>query len=208
MISIEADGELIPGGKEGMGDFADTLRENYGHAGKLIIEQITEYDGFRNSLKTTYNENMRELAEKVTGKQANYGAALLVGDAILCTVVFDGEFKPLTPDDILPCLATAEMVDTNEKNRDWLVGWVVTNIARFRDERHSEMEEIKGPVYGKIAANGDVAILKSVLAEQMGNRGRVPSAFMNCHIAQFISPVSTTDPFDLSTSTHCVVLHP
>ena len=33
-------------------------------------------------------------------------------------------------------------------------------------------------MYVRIAANGDVMILKSVLTDQMANRGRVPSAFM------------------------------
>lgn len=178
VISIEADGEIIPGGKEGMSEFAEALRENYGHAGKLIVERIQTVENFKDLLRTAYNHNMKKLAMEVTGKQANYGAALMVGDAMLCTIIFDSEFKPLRVRDILPYLATAEMVDTNEKVKDWLVGWVVSNIARFRDDRNSEQEEIKGPVYGRIAANGDVMILKSVLQEQMASRGRVPAAFM------------------------------
>lgn len=178
VISIEADGEIIPGGKEGMSEFADTLRENYGHAGRLIVNRIQAADDFKDVIRVSYNHNMKKLAQEVTGKQANYGAALLVGDAILCTIVFDNKFRPLRAKDILPYLATAEMVDTNEKVKDWLVGWVVTNIARFRDDRNSDQEEIKGPIYGRIAVNGDVMILKSVLAEQMANKGRVPSAFM------------------------------
>ena len=178
VISIEADGEIIPGGKEGMSEIADTLRENYGHAGRMLVNRILEVKDFRELIRTAYNHNMKKLAQEVTGKQANYGAALLVGDAMLCTIIFEGRFRPLRAKDILPYLATAEMVDTNEKVRDWLVGWVVTNIARFRDDRNSEQEEIKGPVYGRIAVNGDVMILKSVLVEQMAGRGRVPAAFM------------------------------
>lgn len=178
VISIEAEGEIIPGGKEGMSEYAEVLRENYGHAGKMIVNRIQTVPNFPEVIRTAYNHNMKKLAHEVTGKQANYGAALLVGDAMLCTIVFNGKFKPLLSKDILPYLATAEMVDTNEKIKEWLVGWVVSNIARFRDDRNNELEEIKGPVYGRIAANGDVMILKSVLTEQMANRGRVPTAFM------------------------------
>ena len=178
VISIEADGEIIPGGKEGMSEFAETLRENYGHAGKLMVSQIRTVDRFQDLIRAAYNINMKKLAKVVTGKQANFGAALLVGDAMLCTIVFDKKYTPLRVNQILPYLATAEMVDTNEKIKEWLVGWVVSNIARFLDERRSDAEEIKGPVYGRIAANGDVMILKSVLTDQMANRGRVPSAFM------------------------------
>ena len=188
VISIEADGEIIPGGKEGMSEFADVLRENYGHAGKLIVNRIQTVENFKELIRKAYNHNMKKLAQEVTGKQANYGAALLVGDAILCMIVFDNKFKPLRTNDILPYLATAEMVDTNEKVKDWLVGWVVTNIARFRDDRRSDHEEIKGPVYGRIAVNGDVMILKSVLTEQMVNRGSVPVAFMRwCDKKGFLS---------------------
>lgn len=188
VISIEADGEIIPGGKEGMSEFADVLRENYGHAGKLIVNRIQTVENFKELIRKAYNHNMKKLAQEVTGKQANYGAALLVGDAILCMIVFNNKFKPLRTNDILPYLATAEMVDTNEKVKDWLVGWVVTNIARFRDDRRSDHEEIKGPVYGRIAVNGDVMILKSVLTEQMVNRGSVPVAFMRwCDKKGFLS---------------------
>jgi hypothetical protein len=178
VISIEADGEIVPGGKEGMSEIAEALRSNYGHAGKLIVERIQTVKDFKDLIRTAYNHEMKRLALEVTGKQANYGAALLVGDAMLCTIIFDGQYKPLRAKHILPYLATAEMVDTNEKVKDWLVGWVVSNVARFRDDRNSEAEEIKGPVYGRIAVNGDVMILKSVLQEQMANRGRVPAAFM------------------------------
>ena len=178
VISIEADGEIIPGGKEGMSAFAEALRENYGHAGKMLVDRILSVKDFKDLLRTAYNHNMRKLAKEVTGKQANYGAALMVGDAMLCTIIFDGKFKPLRIKEILPYLATAEMVDTNEKIKDWLVGWVASNIANFRDDRHSEAEEIKGKLYGRITVNGDVAILKSVLTEQMKANGRVPSAFM------------------------------
>jgi hypothetical protein len=187
VISIEADGEIIPGGKEGMSDFADILRANYGHAGKMIVKRVQETENFKDLLRTAYNHNMKKLAEEVTGKQANYGAALLVGDAMLCTIVFANKFKPLRPKDILPYLATAEMVDTNEKIKDWLVGWVVSNIAKFREDKYGEAVEVTGPVYGRITATGDVMILKSVLMEQMNLRGRVPTAFMRwCHKRGFL----------------------
>lgn len=187
VISIEADGEIIPGGKEGMSEFAEILRENYGHAGRMIVNKVMKAPDFMNVIRDFYNNNMKKLAAEVTGKQANYGAALLVGDAILCIIVFGNKYRPLMTKDILPYLATAEMVDTNEKIKDWLVGWVVTNIARFVDERNSDSVEIKGPVYGRIAVNGDVFILKSILAEQMTNRGRVPAAFMRwCYKKDFL----------------------
>ena len=188
VISIEANGEIIPGGKEGMSKFADTLRENYGHAGRMIVDRIQKVKDFKELIRIAYSHNMKKLAQEVTGKQANYGAALMVGDAMLCQIIFDGQFKPLRTKDILPYLATAEMVDTNEKVKDWLVSWVTTNIARFMDDRRNDQEEIKGQVFGRIASNGDVMIIKSVLAEQMETRGRVPSAFMRwCEKHDFIS---------------------
>lgn len=174
VISIEADGEIIPGD---MPLFADTLRKNHGHAGRMLIERILKEPEFSEKIRQTYisakNAFMRGGA---TGKQANYGAALLVGDIMLCSVIFGMQFKPLTIDQVCPYLATSEMVDTNIKLKDWLVGFVASNAARFR--RETDGDEIKGAVYGKIEKNGDVLVLKSILTEQFSTRGRVPAAFM------------------------------
>ena len=174
VISIETSEKIIPGD---MGDFADTIRNNYGHAGKAIIERILKQEDFKSTIRDTFNALKRELSKSVTGKQANYGAALLVGDALLNSIIFGGCGYPrMTAEDILPFLATQEMVDTNQKAKDWLVGFVASNASRFR--RFNDDTPVGSEIYGEVTDEGDVKIIRSVLKEQMERRGWTLASFI------------------------------
>ena len=175
VISIETSGAVIPGD---MSEFADTLRGNYGHAGKMVLERIQSVPEFTDKIRAMYQGMKRRLARQVTGKQANYGAALLVGDALLNAIIFAGMgFRPLTTDDIRPYLATQEMVDTNQKAREWLVGFVASNAAHFRRTGDSGALGPAGDVYGEICDDGSVKIIRSVLKDQMERRGWTLASF-------------------------------
>ena len=182
VISIETSGHVIPGDKVQMGTFADTLRDNYGFAGKMIVDRILKVKDFGNTIRDTYRHIVERLVQSVTGKQANYGAALLVGDALLNAIVFGGQYPQLTTDDIVPYLATQEMVDTNVKVRDWLVSYVAANASRFRQPDDTDNTEIRGDLIGKICQNGDVLIIKGVLKEQLQKHNwTMPSFLRWCH---------------------------
>lgn len=178
VISIETDGHVIPGDKIEMGAFADTLRDNYGFAGRMIIDRILSAEDFGKVIRGSYRKAVESLVQTVTGKQANYGAALLVGDALLNMIVFGGKYQPLVAEDILPYLATQEMVDTNVKIRDWLISYVAANTSRFRKPDDSELSEIKGDLAGKICKNGDVLIIHGVLKDLMARHGWTMTSFM------------------------------
>ena len=187
VISIEADGAVVPGNKVDMGEMADTLRENFGHAGRMIVDRILSVKDFKDIIRRNYQTAVLRLADKVTGKQANYGATLLVGDALLNSIVFGGQYDTVVPEDILPYLATQEMVDTNAKARDWLVSFVASNAARFRKPEDGAATEIRGDLLGRICANGDVMIIKGALKEQLDRRGWTMSAFLKwCHQKQLL----------------------
>ncbi len=176
VISIHATEKIIPGD---MSEFADALRMNYGWAGKHIIDAIQQKKDADKTIKAAYSNAMKQLLPYVTGKQANYGAALLVGDVLMNALIFaDYQFKPLTPDDILPYLATSEMVDTNEKIRSWLLGFVSVNSAKFR-KWDDDSSKVYGDVYGEIDQDGSVKIIRSLLMQEMKKEGWTPFSFMN-----------------------------
>ena len=175
VISIETSGAVIPGD---MSEFADALRANFGHAGKMVLERIQSVPEFPDKIRGMYAAVKRKLARQVTGKQANYGAALLVGDALLNSIVFSGMgFAPLMTEDIRPYLATQEMVDTNQKAKEWLVGFVASNAAHFRRADESEANALPGDVYGQVENDGSVKIIRSVLKDQMEKRGWTLASF-------------------------------
>lgn len=178
VISIDASGEIIPGGKEGMGVFADQLRKNYGHAGKMIVDYIMENGKYKDKVRNIYKEAMYDLVKTVTGKQANYGAALIAGDAILNDIVFGCAFAPLKPDDILPYLATQDMVDTNKKAMEWLVSYVSSNFSKFHVESEDILAPNKSEILGMTTSNNDVLIIKGVLKEKLEAKGWVLVSFL------------------------------
>jgi hypothetical protein len=178
VISIETDGQIIPGDKSQMSDFADALRENFGHAGRMIVEKIMEKEDFGDSIRTSYKEAMSKLAQYVTGKQANYGAAILIGDALLNSIVFEMAFPPLLPKHILPYLATQDMVDTNKKALDWLLSFVAVNGGKFHVEGEEILAPVKSEIMGKIDSDGNVSIIKGVLKDKLEQRGWVLVSFL------------------------------
>lgn len=184
VISIHATEKIIPGD---MSDFADTLRMNYGWAGKHLIDVLQGQEDFEKAIRTVYNIAMKQLIPYVTGKQANYGAALLVGDVLMNTYIFqEYGFKPLTPNDIIPYLATSEMVDTNEKIRSWLLGFISVNSAKFR-RWDDDQAKVYGDVYGEIESDGSVKVIRSLLMREMKKEGWTPFSFMNwCKDREFL----------------------
>lgn len=176
VISIHATEKIIPGD---MSDFADSLRMNYGWAGKFLLDTIQQEPDLDKTIKTLYNDSMKQLLPYVTGKQANYGAALLVGDILMNKYIFDGYgFEPLASNDILPYLATSEMVDTNEKIKSWLLGFISVNSAKFR-RWDDDQAKVYGDVYGEFCQDGSVRIVRSLLMKEMKKEGWTPFSFMN-----------------------------
>ena len=167
VVSVEATGNLIPR-KDRMREIAEIVRENYGFAGKMIVDAITADESWKAKIKGTYDNIVNELVKTATGKQANYGAALLTGDWLLeALVVHDGKERRLTVEDINKYLATPEMVDMNLRAKDWLTDFVASRSANFRRDGDSEDVEFARDIYGKIAKDGSVYILPNILKREM-----------------------------------------
>ena len=165
VVSVEATGNLMPR-KERMREIAEIIRENYGFAGKMIVDAITADEIWKAKIKGTYDNIVNELVKTATGKQANYGAALLTGDWLLdALIVHDGQ--RLTVEDINKHLATPDMVDMNLRAKEWLTDFIASSTANFRRNGDSEDEEFTRQIYGKIAEDKSVYILPSILKQEM-----------------------------------------
>lgn len=165
VVSVEATGNLMPR-KERMREIAEIIRENYGFAGKMIVDAITADESWKAKIKGTYDNIVNELVKTATGKQANYGAALLTGDWLLdALIVHDGQ--RLTVEDINKHLATPDMVDMNLRAKEWLTDFIASSTANFRRNGDSEDEEFTRQIYGKIAEDKSVYILPSILKQEM-----------------------------------------
>lgn len=189
VISIEGNGQLIPGSVEHMREYADTLRENYGFLGKQIVSRIQKDPSFIDAIKVSYRRFAEQLAREATGKQANYAAALLVGDALLSSILFGAESSKyaLVPADIIPYLATAEMVDINLKVKAWLCGFVASETAYFIKADSRPTDEVRSRIYGKKEADGSVLFLFQSFKEEMEKRGWAWNSFLTwCNKRQYI----------------------
>ena len=187
VISIESQGPVIPGN---MSDFADTIHNNYGFAGRKIIERLQHYQDQMQQIKDVYKAFSSDLMRSVTSKQANYGAALLVGDWFLDMIVFDGHYSSnlLNKNDLLPFLATPGMVDINAKIREWLRGFVVSEDQHFIHQGRIPQEtDIRTRLFGRKDEDGSILILHQVLKEEVEHRNWDLGSFMRwCDERQLI----------------------
>lgn len=164
VVSVEGSGNIVPD----MRETAETIRENYGFAGKMIVDAIFADESWKDKIKGTYDNIVNELVKNATGKQANYGAALLTADWLLdALIMHDG--RRLSPEDVCKYLATPDMVDMNLRAKDWLADFTASNAGNFRRDGDPEDDEFPRAIYGKIAEDGSVYILPNVLKKEMVN---------------------------------------
>ena len=180
VISIESVGQVIPGSKQHMGEIADILRDNYGFAGKMIVEQLQRVPAFADTIKDMYREKASELVMYVTGKQANYAATILVGDAVLNSILFGpGSMEyALSAKDISPYLVTSSMIDINCQIRSWLCGFVASESAYFIQADAMPSEMIRTRIHGKKEEDGSVLFFYERFKEELEKHEWALSSFM------------------------------
>lgn len=151
-IECYADNKVINDGLR----TANTLRENYGWAGKDYIEHLLE-DGAIDRAKELYNEYYSQCMDNnTTEKQAMAASCILVADRLATDWIFqDG--NNLTVKEISEFLKTRERVSLMERGYDILCDWVSINANKLRGIR----EEDRGECFGIV--DGDTAcIIRSV----------------------------------------------
>ena len=163
VIEIEAEGKLIEDGNATVG----FLTENYGYAGKELIEYLQKTA--TKDLQAQYREYYDEMCHlDTTEKQAMAMACILLADKILTQVVFTDE-TAYEIEDVSMYLRSAREVDVAEQSYQMVLNWIAKNPVRFRDPDEADSLN-RGEVWGKIEDVDDGAMTiatvnKSVLCD-------------------------------------------
>jgi len=153
-------------------DVANTLKENYGFAGRKFIQSLQK-EGTVNALKALYKKIYGEMIkEDVQEKQVVSATLLLVADILATKAIFKDD-RALTFTDIQPYLASRTETDVNLRCYNWLMGFCAANPRRF-DSQDSN----NGEVWGKYE-DGYIYINKTVFDNILKNNSYSPGAFLD-----------------------------
>lgn len=137
---------------------ANTIRENYGWAGKEFIEyvKLISVEELRARYKLIFDEIMQKC--DTTDKQAYSMALILLADELSCSCIFPQD-RPIQVEDIRQYLHSNKAVDIAERAYEWCINWIARNQNRFSPDQGGE-------IWGKIEK--DFALVnKEVLVEQL-----------------------------------------
>ena len=140
-----------------------TIRENYGHAGRLFVQKLMEIGD--EELQARYAGIVRGIngVDEIQDKQRMAAAALLLADEIADEVIFKDDQGRLTFDELRPFLLTTEETSASKRAYEFLIDWIMSNKSRFGTDTQHDF-------YGVI--EGDWAyVLKSQFDAVMGQQG-------------------------------------
>ena len=171
VIEIEVEEKLLEDGNHTVA----LLTENYGHAGRKLIEYLQNTD--HNSLREKYKSHFDTMCKlDTTEKQAMAMSCILVADRILVEQIFTDE-TPLSVGDVKKYLKSANEVDVAERAYQMVLNWVAKNPIRFQNPNGPDAAN-KGEVWGRIDMSEDrpeippvVVVNKDVLCEFLDRSG-------------------------------------
>ena len=149
---------------------ANTLKENYGHAGPKFIAMLRK-ENIMTAVKALQKKFYTELLqEDVHDKQVLSASILLAADALVTRGLFKDD-RALTVDDVKSYLASRSETDVNLRCYQWLMSFCAANPRRF-----DSSDQSIGEVWGQYK-DGYVAINKSVFEDLLKNKGFSAGAF-------------------------------
>ena len=120
---------------------ADTVKRNYGHAGRIFVECLQQDGGFELA-ESVFKTNYELLGQNdTTEKQAMAAAMILTADKLATDWVF-GDNRELKTDDITEFLQSKAAVSVNARAYDYLCEYVIQNKHRFCG--NSDQNEVWG----------------------------------------------------------------
>lgn len=167
VINLECDGPLFDHPRQ----VADTMRLNYGHAGREFIDRLKEVP--IDDLRAQYNECLAEIQRSgsSTDKQQLNAAFVLLADKLATEWIFqDG--RQLEAAELAAALGSREEVENAARSLEFVRGWIAGN--RFRFDFGREGVEI----WGKTMSDGAIAVIPSYLRDALGDRGFSYEAFL------------------------------
>lgn len=153
---------------------ADTLRKNYGFAGKLFVEWLQDGKNLALAIKIQ-KEIYKEIeATPTTEKQAAACSLILTADKLITDLFFDGN-DGLTLEDISVYLSTKDEVSQNERAYDFILDFVAINSNKFVANYYGEY---LGEIWGKDSGN-EIYIIKSKFDQIMSENSFNAIAFLS-----------------------------
>ena len=156
-IECKADCKVIQDGHK----TANAVKANYGHAGKMFVDQLTPN---LDAAKQLYESNYEVcLQNDTTEKQAMAAALIVTADKLATDWIFkDG--MALTVPEIAEFLKSKEAVSAAQRGYAYMCDWVAQNANKLRGEAET------GDVYGLIEEPW-VYIIRSVFNRVCSDAG-------------------------------------
>lgn len=135
---------------------ADTIRKNYGHAGRMFILLLSN-KGAKEEAERLYKEFYNALGTGSTEKQTMSAAIILTGDELATRWIF-GDNNSLKTEDIEKYLRTRESINVNIRAYEYFKDMVAANHHKFIEGGRPPM----GECWGSISAGNKTNVLKSI----------------------------------------------
>lgn len=149
---------------------ANTLKENYGFAGKTYVEVLKDPSVIQ-LLKNHQKKYYSMLSGDIQDKQVLSASILLTADKLADALIFHDKHS-LTVDEIKPYLVTQEEADVNARCYQWLLGYIAANPRRFDSE-----DENGGEMWG-LKKDNVIYIIKPIFERILRVEGYSPGAFL------------------------------
>ena len=149
---------------------ANTLKENYGFAGRKFVELLKDEKTIE-ALKGIQKKYYNILSGDIQDKQLLSASILLAADKLATLAIFKDN-KALTPDEVKPYLITREQADINVRCYHWLIGYLSGNPRRF-----DSADSNNGEVWG-IKEDNVTYVIKSTFERILQTQGFSPGAFL------------------------------
>lgn len=149
---------------------ANTLKENYGFAGRKFVELLKDEKTIE-ALKKIQKKYYNILSGDIQDKQLLSASILLAADKLATLAIFKDD-RALTPDDIKPYLITRDQADVNYRCYNWLLGYIAGNPRRF-DSADSNNGEVWGFKEGNY-----IFIIKTAFDKMLNSEGYSSGAFL------------------------------
>lgn len=189
-IEVKYGGQELFGDQQFASEVAETVKENYGFAGKKFVEAVQK-PGVIEALKANFEKFKNKLLEDQTKepKQAIAAATILVADLLADAVLFrDG--KCITVDEMKSYLVNSSEINVNQRCYQYLINWVGENRAHFEDDA-----EDRGGRWGKRDGNY-ICISKNKFDEALLAGGFRSRAFLEWCKQQELSVYEYYGPND------------
>ncbi len=177
VIDLLVESDIVSSDKEIINEFCEGYKTHYGYIGEQYVKHLTENYGIDHA-RDIYGEYVKELHDRVTGKQASAAALILTADTLIDEWFFQDGIR-ITAEDMIPYLRTKADIDINEKAHEAFKDWILSNRGYFDNKK------AKYTLHGGKAV---YAILTSNFRVIFSSLGYDPEAYFNWAVRKGYAP--------------------